>query len=324
MHEPPPSPPPAHARTHSLLAGIRGASRAAQYVLCLDDDVLLHRGLLAALVRDMEADATLFMATGECERGGGGDERQRGAAAAAVVLMRHSGERWAEGLECDSCHERHTHICILPVGAPPPICPPPLPPPPPPPPPPPRTHTGYPFDVPCEGAGVLSYCALSYHLPLIVPFSIKQRTQFVWGGCMLFRAEEMRGDARGILRVRRRRLRRRPARLPLASAALLVRASSSPSASEAALTHCTLCRPPARPFTAPPLRCPLWLLPDTVLPTALAGWLQAWGEGGYSDDLTVASQCTEQGLDIYCPGYSIFPQWSVSQLVGLALGWFAG
>ena len=40
--------------------------------------------------------------------------------------------------------------------------------------------------------------------------------------------------------------------------------------------------------------------------------MQAWGEGGYSDDLTVASQCTEQGLDIYCPGYSIFPQWSVS------------
>ena len=32
---------------------------------------------------------------------------------------------------------------------------------------------GYPFDVPAEGAGLLSYCALSYHLPLVVPFSVK-------------------------------------------------------------------------------------------------------------------------------------------------------
>lgn len=37
--------------------------------------------------------------------------------------------------------------------------------------------------------------------------------------------------------------------------------------------------------------------------------VQAWEEGGYSDDLTVASKCTEQGLVIYCPSYAIFPQW---------------
>ena len=36
---------------------------------------------------------------------------------------------------------------------------------------------------------------------------------------------------------------------------------------------------------------------------------QAWSDGGYSDDLTVASKCTEQGLVIYCPSYAIFPQW---------------
>ena len=48
----------------SLLAGVRAASPGAQYILCLDDDVLLHRGLLTALVRDMEADPSLFMATG--------------------------------------------------------------------------------------------------------------------------------------------------------------------------------------------------------------------------------------------------------------------
>lgn len=144
-------------KIHNLLAGIRQAGGEAQYILCLDDDVLLHSGLLASLVRDMEADSSLFMAT------------------------------------------------------------------------------GYPFDVPAEEADLLSYCALSYHLPLIIPFSVKERTEFVWGGCMLFRAAEMRHDARGIL--------------------------------------------------------------------------QAWSDGGYSDDLTVASQCTGQQLTIYCPGYSIFPQW---------------
>lgn len=50
--------------TRSLLAGVRAASPEAAYLLCLDDDVLLHPGLLAALVRDMEADPSLFMATG--------------------------------------------------------------------------------------------------------------------------------------------------------------------------------------------------------------------------------------------------------------------
>jgi hypothetical protein len=55
-----PSPPRA-----SLLAGIRVAAPDSRYILCLDDDVLPHPGLLAALVQDMEADASLFMATGE-------------------------------------------------------------------------------------------------------------------------------------------------------------------------------------------------------------------------------------------------------------------
>lgn len=36
---------------------------------------------------------------------------------------------------------------------------------------------------------------------------------------------------------------------------------------------------------------------------------QAWREGGYSDDLTVASVCGELGLKIICPSFAIFPQW---------------
>lgn len=59
---PPGSTPPP---PRSLLAGIRQAGPGSQYILCLDDDVLLHPGLLASLVRDMEADPSLFMATGE-------------------------------------------------------------------------------------------------------------------------------------------------------------------------------------------------------------------------------------------------------------------
>ena len=61
--------------------------------------------------------------------------------------------------------------------------------------------TGYPFDVPAAAghAGLLSYAALAYHLPLVIAFSISERTQFVWGGCMLFRAGALRNDSLGFL-----------------------------------------------------------------------------------------------------------------------------
>jgi hypothetical protein len=36
-------------------------------------------------------------------------------------------------------------------------------------------------------SSIWTYCAMAYHLPLVIAFSIKQRTHFVWGGCMLFR-----------------------------------------------------------------------------------------------------------------------------------------
>lgn len=59
-----------------------------------------------------------------------------------------------------------------------------------------RVATGYPFDVPARGAGVLAYAALAYHLPLVIAFSLAPRTHFVWGGCMLLRGEDVRGDDR--------------------------------------------------------------------------------------------------------------------------------
>jgi hypothetical protein len=57
-----------------------------------------------------------------------------------------------------------------------------------------RIATGYPFDIPSEHAGILSYAALAYHLPLVIGFSLNERTHFVWGGCMLFRAEDVRPE----------------------------------------------------------------------------------------------------------------------------------
>ena len=166
-----PHSPPHAATMHaaSLLAGIRGAAPTAQYVLCLDDDVQLHPGALASLVADMEADPSLFMATGGIGQGCT-PPPSRAAAAAGCSL----GEARAARPACCS-HPRASH--------PPPLL-------------------GYPFDVPPHGAGLLAYAVLSYHLPLVIPFSVRQRTQFVWGGCMLFRAAEVQGDARGILKVR--------------------------------------------------------------------------------------------------------------------------
>jgi len=65
------------------------------------------------------------------------------------------------------------------------------------------THNaGYPFDIPNPGAGVLSYAALVYHLPLLIAFSVSQNTSFVWGGCMLFPAVHMVNDTYGIMQVR--------------------------------------------------------------------------------------------------------------------------
>ncbi len=133
----------------------------------------------------------------------------------------------------------------------------------------------------------------------------------MWGGCMLFRAAEMRGDARGILRVSscaaliavchamglaavQQRICRLLASLPDGAVSM--------SASSVLCLNVTHYRQRqgavSRKLASP--RCPHFLLSFN---------LQAWEDGGYSDDLTVASKCTELQLPIYCPGYAIFPQW---------------
>ena len=48
----------------SVQAGIRGAATGSEYILCLDDDILLHPGMLQDLVAKLECDPSWFMATG--------------------------------------------------------------------------------------------------------------------------------------------------------------------------------------------------------------------------------------------------------------------
>lgn len=61
--------------------------------------------------------------------------------------------------------------------------------------------TGYPFDIPGSSSNVLAYAALSYHLPLLIAFSLQQQTKFVWGGFMLLPLQDMLVDKHGILEV---------------------------------------------------------------------------------------------------------------------------
>jgi GT2 family glycosyltransferase len=48
----------------SILTGVAAAGKGAAYILCLDDDIVLHPGALAALVSRLAADGACFMATG--------------------------------------------------------------------------------------------------------------------------------------------------------------------------------------------------------------------------------------------------------------------
>lgn len=99
-----------------------------------------------------------------------------------------------------------------------------------------RVGTGYPFDIPDPKSNILTYAALAYHLPLLIGLSLHKKTQFVWGGCMVFRAEDVSKDDK-------------------------------------------------------------------------LGFLAAWMDGGYSDDLIVAARSTQLQLPILCPSHAMYPQW---------------
>lgn len=48
----------------SIQTAIREAAARSEYILCLDDDIILHPGLLQELIAKLECDSSWFMATG--------------------------------------------------------------------------------------------------------------------------------------------------------------------------------------------------------------------------------------------------------------------
>ena len=53
-----------HTAARSIVTGVKAASSQSKYVLCLDDDVILHPSTLQSLVKKLENDPSAFMATG--------------------------------------------------------------------------------------------------------------------------------------------------------------------------------------------------------------------------------------------------------------------
>ena len=47
--------------------------------------------------------------------------------------------------------------------------------------------------------GFIPYCVAAYHLRLIIAFSLGHTTTFVWGGCMLFRTQDLVEDAHALV-----------------------------------------------------------------------------------------------------------------------------
>jgi hypothetical protein len=124
---------------------------------------------------------------------------------------------------------------------------------------------------------------LLVHLALLTYFSHVhvQRTQFVWGGCMLLHKEALSPHhPSGLHQVS-------PYPCPglaWSGQLAMLEAGRAPQPQQAVdITQ----------------RCG---------PTP-----QAWAQGGYSDDLILAALCTQRGYSIAVPSFAIFPQW----LVGL-------
>lgn len=59
--------------------------------------------------------------------------------------------------------------------------------------------TGYPFDIAEPGASLATYAVMGWHAVLIIGFSGGQRSTGVWGGCMLFRAQDLLKDRHGLV-----------------------------------------------------------------------------------------------------------------------------
>jgi hypothetical protein len=219
----------------------QAAKKDHKYVLCLDDDVVLHPSSLAMMVARMEAEPGVFMATGRafpplsppfppppplslslslslclcacacacvcvcmcvcvrvcaCAHTRARVPHAQGARTvcpprilpAFVPLptpFPHRGDVGQTAMQHKwlRTHPRSLPLSTLIAGC---AC----------------ACTGYPLDLPPPGANLLTYCVLVYHAPLLIAFSIRQRTSFVWGGCMLMPLHSLKTDEYGFMRVR--------------------------------------------------------------------------------------------------------------------------
>ncbi|GAB4852657.1 hypothetical protein Ancab_016872 [Ancistrocladus abbreviatus] len=58
-------------------------------------------------------------------------------------------------------------------------------------------QTGYPLDLPSGSLG--GYCIYEYHMPCSMGFATGGKTFFLWGGCMMMRADDFRQDNYGVV-----------------------------------------------------------------------------------------------------------------------------
>lgn len=58
------------------------------------------------------------------------------------------------------------------------------------------------------------------------------------------------------------------------------------------------------------------LIPMHAVREDTYGFVSAWRNGGYSDDLIMVTTCKEFKLTCICPFFSVYPQRSVLRLYG--------
>ena len=182
-----------------ISCSVQEAPSGHEWVLCLDDDVLVHENFLEDLVHDMQHNPAAYMATGATPSFAQPAHCISQGAAPRSGMVSNCGKSptfdmqaillgYQKGTPASlqtalGCITHDRHINRRPDKASSQSA----------------VPAGYPFDIPEGDASIFTYSCLAYHLPLSVAFAIRQRTVFVWGGCMLLPLHDLRNDRHGIL-----------------------------------------------------------------------------------------------------------------------------
>lgn len=163
-------------KVHNLVQGVHNASPDSKYVLCMDDDVRMHPTMLIDLVESLEYDpSSPYMATGCVSDPTVSFWVLRNSLNSPIKQTIQPPKRIAQTL-CDCQH--------VPLSA--------------------SVYNGtsrcsFPMDVPSSsGAGFPTYSVISFHLHLLVTFSLP-KVRSVWGGTMLFRLQDLLDDTCGLM-----------------------------------------------------------------------------------------------------------------------------